>query len=124
MEQEEKPDRVTVGGAVLLALIAISGFMTVGLLGQMLKRQAMFDPVTGIVGLTVGPLVALFVALVRYAPKEGTAAALGLDRRPPVGGLLLAVVAGVAVSLPSQDLLVRMLEWFPRKLDQSSEAML
>jgi len=119
-----KTDRLTVGGAVLLALIAISGFMTVGLLGQMLKRQAMFDPVTGVVALVVGPLVALFVALVRYAPEQGTAAALGLDRAPPGAALLLAVVAGAAVGLPLDDLVLRMFELFPRKLAPATEAAL
>ena len=53
-----QPDKLTVGGAVLLALIAISGFMTVGLLGQMLKKDALQDPVTGGGALVVGPLIA------------------------------------------------------------------
>ena len=119
-----QPDKLTVGGAVLLALIAISGFMTVGLLGQMLKKDALQDPVTGVVALVVGPLIALFVALVRYAPNEDTARAVGLRQAPRVLPLGLAVVAGAAAGLPLDDVVLRMFELFPRKLPAGAELAL
>ena len=93
-----QPDKLTVGGAVLLALIALSGFMTVGLLAEMLKKDGLADPVTAAVAFALAPLVALFVALVRYAPNEDTARAVGLRQAPRVLPLGLAVVGGLVFS--------------------------
>lgn len=119
-----QPDKLTVGGAVLLALIAISGFMTVGLLAEMLKKDGLADPVTAAVAFALAPLVALFVALVRYAPDKGTAPALGLTPAPRVVPVVLATVAGLAAGLPVNDLILRMLELFPVKLEPAEAAAL
>jgi membrane protease YdiL (CAAX protease family) len=122
MAPPDKPDPLTPGGAVLLTLIAFSGFMTVGLVAQMLKSDAIGDPVIGLAAFIIGPLIALFVGLYRYAPDEGTAVALGLARRPRVLPLLLAVVAGAAAGLPLDEVVLRMYQWFPHEVRAAAGA--
>src|SRR5689334_1333881 len=114
MEQVDKPEKMTVGGAVLLTLIAISGFMTVGLVAQMLSRGALVDPVVGVVAFTVGPLIALYVGLVRYAPDKPTGVAVGFAVPVRALPVALAIVAGAAAGLPLDDLVIRMYELFPK----------
>jgi membrane protease YdiL (CAAX protease family) len=59
----------------------------------------------------VAPLVAVYVGLVRYAPEEGTAAALRLGKPDGWGLILLALLFGAALSpvvLSLQELLTRL----------------
>ena len=122
MAPPEKPDSLSPGGAVLLTLIAFSGFMSVGLVAQILKSDAIGDPVIGLVAFIVGPLIALFVGLYRYAPDQGTAAALGLSRRPRALPLVLALVAGAAAGLPLDEVVLRMYQWFPHEVRAAAGA--
>jgi membrane protease YdiL (CAAX protease family) len=90
-------------GAFLLVLVQISAFGTVWLIAKMFAEARGEEDILLIggwnlaAGMALGPLVALYVGLNRYAGEIPTLAALGLGR--PTGRQIVAAVAAGAVGV-------------------------
>jgi len=96
----EPPKPFTPAGAILLVLVHFAAYLGVFLLGSLLSDGEV-NLTFGFAAVLVAPLVAMYVGLVRYAPAEGTLAALRLVRpqgREPLR-IVLAIVMGAGLSL-------------------------
>jgi membrane protease YdiL (CAAX protease family) len=111
--QDDRQLRPT--GALLLLFVHFAAFLTVLMLGEWISGGDTVGIMFLVGAALIGPLAALYVGLVRYAPDEPTVAALRLGA--PTGRQLailpLAVIACVAVSIPAADVTARLLALFP-----------
>jgi CAAX prenyl protease-like protein len=89
-------------GALLLLFVNYAAFSLIIVVGAALGGGDTLSPPFAGASVVVGPLVALYVGLVRYAPHEPTRAALGLlaPRGRQVSVLLATTLLGLALSLP------------------------
>ena len=97
--------------ALLLVGVQLIAAVGVLLLGAAVSGGESVGVVFLLAVPVVAPLVAVYVGLLRYAPEEGTAAALRLGRPDGWGLVLLALLFGFALSpvmVWLQELVVRM----------------
>jgi membrane protease YdiL (CAAX protease family) len=104
--------------AFLFGFIHLTVFILVFALGASLVEATSALLVNEGVAALVAPLLALYVALARWAPTEPTLAAVGLVRLP--GGtwralrvLTFAIVLGAALALLASEISARVLELLP-----------
>ncbi len=115
--REGAPPVLTPRGALFLAFVHFTA-----ILGIMIVLTAMAPgdgktvrPLTAFAGEITGALLALYVALSRYAPGEPMARALGLaaPRGRQLGIVVAAVIAGAALAPLAQDVTARLVGFWP-----------
>lgn len=99
--------------AVLLVFAYVVAFSVIESLGELFQED---DPKTrllfGAAAKSVAPLIALYVGLIRYAPHEPTATALGLGRPRGAWRLLpIGALVGAALAPLAFELIARVIEW-------------
>jgi membrane protease YdiL (CAAX protease family) len=115
LEAKTKAPELRTAGAFLLVLVAFAAYLAVAMLTAAVFGSDNIDVVFMMAAQVVAPLLALYMGLRKYAFLETTSDALRLG--PPRGrqlsGLLLAIVAGGALSLLGEQLNAWIFRVFP-----------
>jgi membrane protease YdiL (CAAX protease family) len=106
MDPVSPPQELRPGGAFLILLVYVLALAAVLFVGAALGEDDVVGVPFVLAALVVGPLAALYVGLVRHAPKEPTARALRISRpsRRELGLVALAVLVGAALAPVTQVL--------------------
>jgi membrane protease YdiL (CAAX protease family) len=99
--------------ALLCLFVYYAAYLAVIMLGAAFSEGEHVGVLFVGAAAVVAPLVAVYVGLIRYAPDEPTAPALGLSRPSGWSLVALAVVVGAALAPLAAELRVRLLEWIP-----------